>query len=524
MKPLGSHPKPTLTKVETLTSTASTPKDEIAERNLATAPATTTEKKDAYNSVDDRLALPIVQTPDPTLLEKVKEVVKPTTTKLLAEETKEEDIGVHMMEESTHMTGESPDQIKVGDLEQHATLPGPSTSIEQGMKPLGSHPTPTSTKEEALTLTASAPKAEVATAPATTTEEVKEVVVGTTTQVPAAALTPNEPKDNTTTVTIRPESVDTAECEDSTQAGYESSSEAKIDATQDAALLLQALKAGELPDCKDAMKESKKLKPRKRKSKGIKGVIQAPSEKPKTAKTRSGSGTNTPHEPKDDKTTATMPPESGIWDNNGDRPRGLYTAANKHLRKRVFRCPCCSDAADGSHQCGGCFQHVHVFCGSQYKDSPEGFGQILFCRQCVDTVECKNSTQAGYDRNSHAKIDVTQEAALVLQASEAGGQRDGKDAMKERKRLELANYFRQSTTVKDGEDVKKRKRKRNGLKGMIQPHTEKQKAAIPRSESGTDTADETADDIEAVVPVPPETELTASETFAAYNTCKVVPQ
>jgi hypothetical protein len=100
----------------------------------------------------DGLALPEELTPDPTILKEVKQVVDPTD-----------------------MNG-GPDQIKVGDLVQHATPPGPSTSIGQRMKPLGSHPTPTSTKVEALTSTASTPKEEVAernlaTAPATTTEQ-----------------------------------------------------------------------------------------------------------------------------------------------------------------------------------------------------------------------------------------------------------------------------------------------------------------------------------------------------------------
>ena len=432
--------------VQALTSTASAPKEEVAERNLATAP----------------------------------EVVEPSTTKLIGEETMGEDTGKHM--------------------------------IEQGLTPIGSHPTPSSPKEEALTSTASAPKEEVAErnlalAAATTTEQVKEVYVATTTQVLAATLTPNEPKDNTATATNMPESVDTEECEDNTQPWCESSSEATMDSTQDAAFLLQSFKAGEQTDCTDARKGSKKLKPRKRKSNGMKGVIRAPMQQPNAVKKRARSGINTPHEPKDDTTKATMPLESANGDNNGDRPRGLYTAANKHLRKRVFPCPCCGEAADGCHQCGGCFQHVHVFSASQYKDSPEGFGQILSCRHCDDTAECKGTTQARHDRNSHAKIDVTEDAALVIQASEAVGQSDGKDAMKERKRLELANYFTQSTTVKDGEEVKIRKRKRN-----------RSKASIPRSGSGKETADEKADDIDAVVPVPPETEPTTIETFADYYT------
>ena len=63
-------------------------------------------------------------------------------------------------------------------------------------------------------------------------------------------------------------------------------------------------------------------------------------------------------------------------------PAALYGREDKALRRRIFPCPSCSKDADGSHQCGVCFAHVHVPCGTPYNDSPEGFGQVLLCTQC----------------------------------------------------------------------------------------------------------------------------------------------
>ena len=66
----------------------------------------------------------------------------------------------------------------------------------------------------------------------------------------------------------------------------------------------------------------------------------------------------------------------------GKRPSAIYKKFQRLLKKRCFPCPTCGDAADGSHQCGVCFAHVHVICGNPFKDACEGYGQLLYCRAC----------------------------------------------------------------------------------------------------------------------------------------------
>ncbi len=64
-------------------------------------------------------------------------------------------------------------------------------------------------------------------------------------------------------------------------------------------------------------------------------------------------------------------------------PTRRYTKEDKQLKQRVFTCPGCGEGADGSHQCGDCFGHVHVICGTPYDGSLEGFGQLVRCGQCI---------------------------------------------------------------------------------------------------------------------------------------------
>ncbi len=60
-------------------------------------------------------------------------------------------------------------------------------------------------------------------------------------------------------------------------------------------------------------------------------------------------------------------------------PTQVYTRSDKSLHQRIFPCPVCGDHADGSHQCGICFRHVHVFCAAAFPGSAEGYGQLLVC-------------------------------------------------------------------------------------------------------------------------------------------------
>ena len=44
----------------------------------------------------------------------------------------------------------------------------------------------------------------------------------------------------------------------------------------------------------------------------------------------------------------------------------------------------CNDDADGGHQCGACFRHMHGFCGEPWPGSEEGYGQVRMCGPCQD--------------------------------------------------------------------------------------------------------------------------------------------
>ena len=68
------------------------------------------------------------------------------------------------------------------------------------------------------------------------------------------------------------------------------------------------------------------------------------------------------------------------------------------MRKLTFKCPNCPDVADGAHQCGSCFRHVHGFCGEPWPGSEEGYGQMRRCKDCVaPDPEVKESDTSGLD-------------------------------------------------------------------------------------------------------------------------------
>jgi hypothetical protein len=73
-------------------------------------------------------------------------------------------------------------------------------------------------------------------------------------------------------------------------------------------------------------------------------------------------------------------------------PSQVYTSSDRSLRKRRFPCPVCGDTADGSHQCGLCFKHIHVFCAATpFPGSEEGFGQLQVCPSCHGTQTADTS-------------------------------------------------------------------------------------------------------------------------------------
>jgi hypothetical protein len=84
-------------------------------------------------------------------------------------------------------------------------------------------------------------------------------------------------------------------------------------------------------------------------------------------------------------------------------PTCLYGKEDKQFKRRCLPCPGCAEPADGSHQCGACFAHVHVFCGTPYDNAPEGYGQLLLCQDCGSAATPNGTTQP-YD---HAQISQT---------------------------------------------------------------------------------------------------------------------
>jgi hypothetical protein len=68
------------------------------------------------------------------------------------------------------------------------------------------------------------------------------------------------------------------------------------------------------------------------------------------------------------------------------RPTRKYNKEEKQLRSRLFPCIVCSEPADGSHQCGYCFCHLHVPCAPPYPGTTEGFGQLRMCPACVHEI------------------------------------------------------------------------------------------------------------------------------------------
>ena len=86
-----------------------------------------------------------------------------------------------------------------------------------------------------------------------------------------------------------------------------------------------------------------------------------------------------------------------------DQPRTLYTKNDKRLRKRNFQCPTCNEDADGGHQCGACFRHMHGFCGTPWPGSEEGYGQVRRCGTCQDPCHLAGRADAALLPNEGSK-------------------------------------------------------------------------------------------------------------------------
>jgi hypothetical protein len=87
-------------------------------------------------------------------------------------------------------------------------------------------------------------------------------------------------------------------------------------------------------------------------------------------------------------------------------PTALYNNAQKSLRKRIFPCPICNDPADGGHQCGKCFAHVHVICGTPYPGSSEGYGQPVVCGRCLGMPVQFVKPNRSYQQRTQSKLSL----------------------------------------------------------------------------------------------------------------------
>jgi hypothetical protein len=90
------------------------------------------------------------------------------------------------------------------------------------------------------------------------------------------------------------------------------------------------------------------------------------------------------------------------------KPTGLYNVEQKALRKRLFSCPICKDPADGAHQCGRCFAHVHVCCAPPYPGTSEGYGQPVLCGACSGTPTSNDVLHATTEHRHYSKLSLRQ--------------------------------------------------------------------------------------------------------------------
>jgi hypothetical protein len=133
-------------------------------------------------------------------------------------------------------------------------------------------------------------------------------------------------------------------------------------------------------------------------------------------------------------------------------PTSRYTLDEKNLKQRVYPCPGCGEGADGSHQCGDCFAHVHVICGKPYEGSHEGFGQLVHCGKCNDPYDEGRCTQVWHE----------EEDPNGQQSSNASGTKKIVQHTQEKEELErvaLAQFIAGLSKVASPDTSQKPKRK-----------------------------------------------------------------
>ena len=153
-----------------------------------------------------------------------------------------------------------------------------------------------------------------------------------------------------------------------------------------------------------------------------------------------------------------------------DQPLALYNYGNKQLRKRLFPCPSCQQAADGSHQCGGCFKHVHVYCATPFKNAPEGFGQTLLCGLCVETNEDESATQFWVEDDTGQEEEVSENVALGGDVANAFEVEDEKKDPQKCLRAALTTFLKKYKAGQVGTKSDGGKRKRKAIAKFVKAY------------------------------------------------------
>ena len=146
-----------------------------------------------------------------------------------------------------------------------------------------------------------------------------------------------------------------------------------------------------------------------------------------------------------------------------DQPLALYNYGNKQLRKRLFPCPSCQQAADGSHQCGGCFKHVHVYCAHVY-------GQTLLCGLCVETNEDESATQFWVEDDTGQEEEVSENVALGGDVANAFEVEDEKKDPQKCLRAALATFLKKYKAGQVGTKSDGGKRKRKAIAKFVKAY------------------------------------------------------
>jgi hypothetical protein len=162
-------------------------------------------------------------------------------------------------------------------------------------------------------------------------------------------------------------------------------------------------------------------------------------------------------------------------------PAGFYGEQDTVWRERKFPCPGCGDPANGTHQCVGCFVHVHENCGIICVGSSQCVDKQLYCGVCSYTNDCTSQTQVWKEENEEREMAHADKDEVHVSNQE----------QEEKTRLQFAEFFT-SLDNERKEETKKthvlpaKKRRRAKKKGkIVQPQPPfKTIEVIPKEDVG----------------------------------------